>query len=279
MTAPYSTLAEAAVAVLSESDPAEKCRIGRDVAEAWRSGAIGAVGNTTPPDRPARPAQPELLAPRDMPRRSSGPKGRIALLHALAHIELNAIDLAWDIITRFTHEDLPKGFYDDWVSVAAEEAEHFELLQGLLAALGAAYGDFPAHDGLWQAAEKTAHDLRARLAVVPLIHEARGLDTTPPTLARLRAQGETAEVIAVLETIYADEIKHVAAGTRWFRWIAERDGRDPADLFAEQIALNYKGGLKPPFNDEGRGQAGFPREWYVPLVRIEEKQADAAGRL
>lgn len=263
---PYATLAEAAVAVLTTAAPADKCRLTRATAEAWAAGGM-AVGACTPPDRPARPERPQLLPPREMPKRSTGPgKGRLGLLHALAHIELNAIDLAWDIVARFTDEDLPAAFYDDWVRVAVEEAAHFEMLERLLGGLDAAYGDLPAHDGLWQAAMDTAGDLRARLAVVPLTHEARGLDTTPATLDRLKAQGE-AEVVAALDVIYHDEIGHVAAGARWLRVLAERDGLDPAALFAERLGRHYKGGLKPPFNDEARALAGFPRDWYAPLAR------------
>lgn len=261
------TLAEAAVAVLLTPDPAEKCRRTRTYADAWRDGTLAEVGSSTPPDRPTRPQRPELRPPRDMPKRSTGPgKGRVGLLHALAHIEFNAIDLAWDIIARFTAEGLPRAFYDDWVQVAADEALHFEMLERQLNALDSRYGDLPAHDGLWQAAEKAAHDLRARLAIVPLTHEARGLDTTPNTLKRLKAQGET-DLVRALEVIYRDEITHVAAGARWLRHLAERDGTDPATLFRDQIRAHYKGGLKPPFNDEARALAGFPAEWYAPLAR------------
>ena len=151
-----------------------------------------------------------------MPRRRNfgSQAGRIALIHALAHIELNAIDLAWDIIARFHDNRLPRAFYDDWVGVAAEEAEHFALLADRLAALGAAYGDLPAHDGLWEAAAATAHDLLARLAIVPLVLEARGLDVTPEMILRLERADDTASA-AILGRIYQDEIGHVAVGMRW----------------------------------------------------------------
>ena len=178
------SLCQAAVAVLRTAEPAEKVKLSHAAAAGWRSGAIDDVGSAAPPARPARPPRPELRPPRDMPKRRAGGTGRVALLHALAHIELNAIDLAWDIVARFTGEALPRAFYDDWVKVADEEAKHFGLLAGRLMALGAAYGDLPAHDGLWQAAEATAHDLLARLAVVPLVLEARGLDVAPAMIAR-----------------------------------------------------------------------------------------------
>jgi uncharacterized ferritin-like protein (DUF455 family) len=208
-----ATLAAAAVAVLEAADPRLKARLTRETAEAWRRGEIAQVGTGAPPARPARPEQPPLKAPREVPRRriSAGPRGRIALLHALAHIELNAIDLAWDLIARFAGPELPRGFADDWVKVAEEEARHFGLLSRRLRELGARYGDLPAHDGLWQAAEATAHDLLARLAVVPLVLEARGLDVTPAMIAKLEAAGDGASA-GILETIYRDEIGHVAIG-------------------------------------------------------------------
>lgn len=261
------TLAEAAVAVLTAPEPAEKCRLSRLHAEAWASGAITEVGTCRPPDRPARPEKPLLLPPRAMPKRSTGPRGRIALLHALAHIELNAVDLAWDIVARFTDHALPRAFYDDWVRVARDEAQHFDLLEQALRARGAAYGDLPAHDGLWQAAEQTADSLEARLAIVPLTHEARGLDTTPGSLERLRGNGDSRDIVAALEVIYRDEITHVSAGVRWFTWLAERKGCAPDRLYHTLIRARYKGSLKPPFNDDARAAAGMPRVWYEPLGR------------
>lgn len=262
-----STLAAAAVLVLSTASPAEKCALTKAIAEAWRGEQITEIGTCPPPDRPARPSEPVLLLPKEMPKRSTGPgKGRPALIHALCHIELNAIDLAWDIIARFTDQDLPKEFYDDWVQVALDEAIHFEMLEEMLQALGERYGSFPAHDGLWQAAEQTAHSLAARLSIVPCTHEARGLDTTPATLARLLAQGENAMAEA-LRVIYRDEITHVAAGVRWLTLVAQRHNQAPAAVFAAELALHYKGGLKPPFNAEARAQAGMTPEWYEPLVR------------
>lgn len=267
------TLAAAAVLVLTTADPGEKGHLTRRIAAAWTSGEIGEVGAALPPDRPARPDHPQLLPPREMPKRSTGPgKGRAGLLHALAHIELNAVDLAWDIIARFTDQGLPRAFYDDWVQVAVEEAEHFDLLEATLRRYDSFYGAMPAHDGLWQAAEKTAHDLAARLAVVPMTLEARGLDTTPPTVDRLRAQGEDV-VVAALEVIYADEIKHVAAGVRWMRHVAAERGCDPATLYAAMLSAHFPGGLKAPFNEPARDQAGFPAAWYTPLVKAAQEGA------
>lgn len=237
------------------------------VADAWRSGGILEVGQASPPDRPARPSRPELLRPGDMPRRriGKGAKGRVALLHAIAHIELNAIDLAWDLIARAAPQDLPRAFFDDWVGVADEEAKHFSLVAARLAALDAAYGDLPAHDGLWEAAEETAGYLLARLAVVPLVLEARGLDVTPAMIEKLNAAGD-ADSVAVLKVIYEEEIGHVAAGQRWFDFLATRQNLEPQSAWQNLVRHHFKGHLKPPFNHEGRGAAGFPEDYYLPLA-------------
>ena len=177
---PPASLTSGAVAILATAESAAKVSASRRLAEIWGAEELE-VGDSVPPPRPARPSQPQLRAPKEMPKRRAfgSLAGRIALLHALAHIELNAIDLAWDIIARFSHEPLPRRFFDDWVGVAAEEGIHFELLVQRLADFGARYGDLPAHGGLWESAAATADDLLARLAVVPLVLEARGLDVTP----------------------------------------------------------------------------------------------------
>lgn len=255
------TLADLACEILNEPDPERKVTLSRTARGAWSG-----LGRARPPDRPARPARPPLLPPREMPKRSfGGPAGRAAMFHALAHIELNAVDLAWDIIARFAGDDLPEAFYADWLTVAEEEAGHFALLRRHLNAMGADYGDHPAHDGLWQAAEKTAYDLLARLAIVPLVLEARGLDTTPNALTRLDAQGDAAAV-AVLQVIYRDEIRHVSIGTRWFRHVARTRGLDARDAFHACIRRDFRGGLKAPFNHEARAEADFPKDWYEPLA-------------
>jgi uncharacterized ferritin-like protein (DUF455 family) len=199
-------------------------------------------------------------------RRAFGSQaGRIALLHALAHIELNAIDLGWDIVARFSDADLPRAFFDDWVGVAAEEACHFELLANRLGDLGARYGDLPAHDGLWEAAAATADDLLARLAVVPLVLEARGLDVTPEMIARLERVGDTPSA-AILRRIYRDEIGHVAIGFRWFERLCRGRGLVPEEVFQNRVRRSFKGDLKPPFNREARSAAGFPPHYYEPLT-------------
>ncbi len=261
------TLSQAAVAVLNTPDPAAKAEAARSTAEAWRQGTIDRIGSAVPPLRPARPASPALRPPREVPRRriNSGSPGRVALLHALAHIELNAIDLAFDIVARFTGEDLPRDFFDDWVAVGGDEARHYRMLAGRLGELGACYGDLPAHDGLWQAAMETADDLLARLAVVPLVLEARGLDVTPPMIDRLRGAGDDRSA-DILQTIHDEEIGHVAAGMRWFRFVCEKRGRDAARTYGALVRNHFKGRIKPPFNTASREAAGLPASFYEPLA-------------
>jgi uncharacterized ferritin-like protein (DUF455 family) len=258
-----TTLNEAACAVLNAAEPTEKITLSHRLAAAWRAGVISDIGSAQPPDRPARPARPELKDPRDMPRRRGAGSlaNRIALLHAVAHIELNAIDLAWDLVARFGSAELPRDFYDDWVVVADQEAAHHALVAERLAALGAAYGDLPAHDGLWQAAQATAHDLLARLAIVPLVLEARGLDVTPDMIEKLKRQSDDVSV-AVLEVIYREEIGHVAAGQRWFQWECARRGADPVEAYRDLVRRYHGGALKPPFNRAARDQAGFAPAFY-----------------
>jgi uncharacterized ferritin-like protein (DUF455 family) len=265
------------VAILAIADPTAKAAASQELATAWSAGAM-VPGQAVPPPRPARPERPLLRPPKEMAkRRAFGSRaGQIALLHALAHIELNAIDLAWDLVARFAGEGLPCDFFDDWVGVAAEEACHFELLAGRLAELGACYGDLPAHDGLWEAAAATANDLLARLAVVPLVLEARGLDVTPEMAARLERVGD-AESARILCRIYRDEIGHVATGVRWFDCLCLARGLDPEAVFHERVRHFFKGELKPPFNHEARAAAGFPRDYYEPLTTAAPTRASARG--
>ena len=261
------SLASAARGALVAADPHEKAARTHDLSRRWREMEGADIGTARPPDRPGRPARPELRPPRDMPRRGRAgtPAGHIALLHAIAHIELNAVDLACDILCRFTREALPRAFYDDWVRVADEEATHFVLLSGRLGALSAAYGDLPAHDGLWQAARDTAHDLLARLAIVPLVLEARGLDVTPAMIDNLERIGD-AESVAVLEIILRDEIGHVAAGRRWFEHVCNDRGLVPVAAFHALVGTYFKGALRPPFNREARDLAGLTEAFYQPLA-------------
>lgn len=264
---PPRTLSHVIGDILCCADAAEKSSRTGEAAADWRAGIISEVGGALPPDRPARPARPELLPPRQMPRRGKAntTNGLIALLHALAHIELNAIDLACDVLVRFPDEDLPRAFYDDWIKVADEEALHFRLLCGRLAELDCAYGDLPAHDGLWEAASETAHDLLARLAVVPLVLEARGLDVTPAMIKNREKAGDTATV-KILNRIYEDEITHVAIGRKWFDFLCARAGKEPAKTWQSLVRRYYHGLLKPPFNHAARQAAGFSQRDYEELV-------------
>jgi uncharacterized ferritin-like protein (DUF455 family) len=260
------TLAGEAAAILATADPAAKAAASRALAAAWRTGKM-VLGRAVPPPHPARPSRPVLRPPREMPkRRAFGSRaGRIALIHALAHIELNAVDLGWDLVVRFSAANLPRAFFDDWVRVAGEEARHFELLADRLADFGARYGDLPAHDGLWEAAAATAGDLLARLAVVPLVLEARGLDVTPEMAARLERAGDT-RTAEILSHIYRDEIGHVAVGLRWFEHLCRERGFVPETVFHERVRRYFNGELKPPFNHEARAAAGFPACYYEPLA-------------
>ncbi|AOZ69969.1 hypothetical protein LPB142_12075 [Rhodobacter xanthinilyticus] len=264
------SLAAAAVDVLTTADAMEKTGKSRAYARAWVAGrAAGApmpVGQAAPPLRPARPARPELLDPREVPRRRPGSEaGRIALLHAIAHIELNAVDLHWDIIARFTDVPMPLGFYDDWVKAADEEAKHFRLVSAGLASMGSHYGALAAHAGMWRAAEDTAEDLLGRLTVVPMVLEARGLDVTPGMIEIFR-KSKQPEIVAALEVIYAEEVGHVAYGSKWFNFLCGRHDRDPKESFHALVRRYFFGALKPPFNEEKRAEAGLPPDFYWPLV-------------
>ncbi len=264
------SLADMAVAVLTTADGREKTILSHRCAALWRdaraAGAPLPVGRATPPDHPARPDRPALLAPRDVPRRGPGtPAGRIALLHAVAHIELNAVDLHWDIIARFTDTPMPLGFYDDWVQAADEESKHFNLLCDWLDNAGSHYGALPAHAGMWRAADSTASDLLGRLAVVPMVLEARGLDVTPGMIAVFQKAGD-AGAVAALETIYGEEVHHVAYGSKWFNFLCGRLDHDPKEEFHRLVRKYFHGNLKPPFNAEKRAEAGLPPDFYWPLT-------------
>ncbi|NIJ35385.1 uncharacterized ferritin-like protein (DUF455 family) [Sphingopyxis panaciterrae] len=261
-----TTLGEAARAVLLTPDPHDKRRAARALARAWRQGRLDHRCDVAMPDQPAWPAAPQLLPPNQMPSRRKGgsERGRIALIHALAHIEFVAIDLAVDLIGRFGGE-FPRRFVDDWVAVAADEAMHFALLDRRLRALGSYYGALPAHAGLWEAAQATADDALARLAIVPMVLEARGLDVTPATIDRFRGAGD--EVSArILARIYSDEIRHVSAGTVWFGWMCDERGFNVVETWQSLVKSRFRGSLKPPFNDSARHDAGLTQEFYAVIA-------------
>lgn len=217
------------------------------------------------------PERPVLADPRTMPpRQLNGPENHAALIHALAHIEFNAINLALDAVQRFP--GLPADYYGDWLRVAVEEAYHFRLLRDHLRGLGRDYGDFSAHAGLWELARKTAHDPLARMALVPRLMEARGLDVTPDIQRKLTGYGDRAGA-AILDIILRDEVGHVAAGDRWFRWLCQERGLEAEITYLELLAQPGLPRPRRPFNEAARLAAGFTREELDQLdVRVPEKR-------
>jgi uncharacterized ferritin-like protein (DUF455 family) len=239
-------------AAWSEPDPDAKCIATARLAE---SPACDPALRWPPVTDVGRPARPRLVHPAEVPRRGLGrPEGRIALLHAVAHIEFNAINLALDAVWRF--DGMPQAFYLDWARVALEESQHFCLLRDELIRRGAAYGDRDAHDGLWDMAVRTAHDPLARMALVPRLLEARGLDVTPALQKRLAQAGDQAAV-AILQRILDDEVGHVAIGNRWYRHLCQASGLDPVAAWAGIAERHGASAPKPPFNVAARIAAGF----------------------
>jgi len=270
------SLFAAAAECLAAADPDGKTELTRRHAAAFARGELCIPAAAPPPDpirMPGRPPRPKLVHPRELPRRGLGSdEGRAAFLHAIAHIELNAIDLAWDAVYRF--RGLPVEFYRDWVQVADDEARHFVLLRDRLRGFGHDYGDFDAHNGLWEMTEKTAHDGLARMALVPRVLEARGLDVTPGMIERLRSLGDT-RTVEILETILREEVAHVAAGSRWYRWYCERAGVEPRARFRELLQEYASGYLRGPFNIQARLLAGFDEDELASLQAVEVAQARA----
>ena len=264
-----------ALRALRIRDPRRKCECVGRLLEVWRAGGLGVDPRDPSPVRieiPGRPDRPQLVRPQDLPRRGLHTlHGRQALLHAVTHIEFNAINLALDAVYRF--RALPEEYISDWLQVAAEEARHFLLLEGRLAQLGSGYGDFPAHNGLWEMAIKTDSDPMERMALVPRVLEARGLDVTPGMIQRLEAAGDE-DSVAVLRVIQREEVSHVAIGTRWFHHLAAHRGLDPEATFLDLLARHMPGRVRPPFAVEARLAAGFSRSEMVAL----EAQSELAGR-
>lgn len=263
-------LKHAAIHVLCSGEPANKVRAANTMFAKWRKGEFDYAFNReiTPPETPNRPEKPKLVAPKNVKRRRLGSaQGRTALLHAIAHIEFNAIDLAADMVARFAWDEriaAPERaqFIDDWVTVCADEARHFELIKTRLQDYDADYGDLDAHNGLWEAAISTNKDLAARLAIAPMVLEARGLDVTPSMIEKLTAVGDIKSA-EILKIIYQEEIPHVQAGVRWFSYICERENRDGKTYFTNLLAKHYSGVLKPPFNEKARTLAGIPAKFYL----------------
>jgi uncharacterized ferritin-like protein (DUF455 family) len=256
---------------LQQPEPEQKCRLTAATVDALRAGKFrvgSGVDDLEVPLEPGRPARPALVPPRDLPRRRLNcESGRAALLHALAHIEFNAINLAWDAVLRFG--DMPDRFYHDWAEVAGEEAYHFQLLRRRLGSLGHDYGDFSAHGGLWEMAVATRHDVMHRMALVPRVLEARGLDVTPGMMERLRAAGD-AESADILEVILRDEIGHVDIGTRWFRYLCAQRKLDPHSTFTALVGSYLKGSVRGPFNRTARESAGFTSHELEALAAMDQ---------
>ena len=266
-------LHEAARRCVEEGDPARKLALTREMAAAFARGELTPDDQAAPPrpiGAPGRPERPRLVPARDLPQRGMGKEeGRAAFLHAVAHIEFNAVNLAWDAVYRF--RDMPLAYYADWVAVADDEARHFALLGERLAAVGHAYGDFEAHNGLWEMAEKTADSCLRRMALVPRVLEARGLDVTPGMIVRLRQAGDAASA-DVLALILREEVAHVAAGTRWFHWCCEREGLAPGREFIRLVREIARGSLRGPFNRPARAAAGFDDYEMAELESMEPQK-------
>jgi uncharacterized ferritin-like protein (DUF455 family) len=250
------TARQRALEVLCEPDPARKAADARALFASLRDADIDpAAALAAPADLPGRPARPRLVPPKDVPARSPfTTEGRAALLHAITHIEFNAINLALDAAWRFA--GMPTAYYRDWLQVASEEALHFTLLREHLRSIGFDYGDFDAHDGLWLMTERTASDVVARMALVPRTLEARGLDATPPLQAKLARCGDT-RAVEILGVILRDEVGHVAIGNRWYRWLCDRDGLDPVAHYRVLTRRHDAPRLRAPFNAAARRAAGF----------------------
>ncbi len=263
---------------LAEPDPWIKCRQVTELFAQAKANPATLLANTKPDwssdDLPCgRPDAPELIHPSQLPKRGLGSvEGRVALIHAIAHIEFNAINLGLDAACRFpnmpdqTHASDPGHFYLDWLSVAADEARHFTMLSGRLEALGARYGDLPAHNGLWEMAIKTEHDVLVRMALVPRVLEARGLDVTPGMISKLKQVGDD-ETVGLLEIILEEEEAHVTIGTRWFRYCCQLQGLEPDSTFDELLHTYFSPPPKGPYNEPARRRAGFSE---VELARLRK---------
>lgn len=264
--APPPLLSHALAAALATADPFAKVKATRRLVRAWRKGALAWDFSQAMPEKPAWPDCLQLLPPSQMPKRGKGgsERNRLALWHALAHIEFVAIDLALDMAGRFGAE-MGERFVDDFLGVAADEAMHFALIARKLHQLGSFYGALPVHAGLWESAENTRHDVGARLAVVPMVLEARGLDITPATRDRVAALGDDAGA-RILDRILTDEIRHVKVGTDHFSAWCEKHAENPESAWKRLVQKHFRGAVKPPFNDSARLAAGLPRSFYMAVV-------------
>lgn len=263
-----ASVAGAIRAALLECNARAKVMAARKVARDWRLGRLSFSFDVEMPDVPGRPQAPELLPPNRMPKRGKGgsERGRIALWHSLAHIEFVAIDLALDMAGRFG-SGMGQEFVSDFLEVAADEAMHFAVIERHLNTFGSHYGALPAHNGLWSAAYETRHDVAARLAVVPMLLEARGLDVTPPTMDRVRAAGDLRGA-SILQRILDDEIRHVRFGANHFGAVAAKRGMAVETLWKSLVSVHFRGVVKPPFNDSARAAAGLSRQVYGGVATV-----------
>ena len=263
-----NNLFEQALNCIETTDPVEKAAVTRALQNRWRAGELEALSgrDAVAIPVPGRPEKPRLVDPRKVPKRGfKSRQGLLRLAHAITHIEFNAINLALDAVYRF--RDMPGDFYHDWLRVAAEESSHFLMLQAYLESYGAGYGDFDAHNGLWEMAVKTDHDVMVRMALVPRVLEARGLDVTPGMIAKLKVAGEQA-LVDILEIIHEEEIGHVRIGTRWFNHVCDRRGLVPRDTFTRLLDEYMKGVIQGPFDEASRLQAGFTEDELQHLTAI-----------
>lgn len=255
--------------VLHASSPEDKVKSAHELSKLWRDNAlkIESKPQHVPPENPGKPSSPELVPPQQLKRRRLGSlHGRTALLHAIAHIEYNAINLAADMVARFVCDPRivsadKREFVSDWIDVCDDEARHFTMIQDRLHEMDSFYGAFPAHDGLWQAAHATQFDIAARIAIAPMVLEARGLDVTPNMIEKLEKALDTKSA-DILKIIYEEEISHVAKGVKWFFYICNREQRHKQQYFKKLVATHFRGQLKPPFNINARESAGFPLSFY-----------------
>lgn len=270
-----ATLCDWAVHILTTPNPENKIELTTHLFSIFTEREASAApmeigrGKVVAPDQPPR-EQMMTLEPGAMPRTGKGGtlRSRIAMLHALANIELWAIDLAIDICVRFstfhtekTSQELPRAFFHDWLKVANDEAKHFSLLRARLEEMGSSFGALPVHHSLWLSAMDTAHDLRSRISIIALVHEARGLDVNPMTIQKFRTSGDS-ESVAALEVIHNDEITHVTTGHRWLTWICDQENTDPVQVFRANVQKHFRGPIRGPFNEEARLQAGMDRRYY-----------------
>ncbi|HES75845.1 MAG TPA: ferritin-like domain-containing protein [bacterium] len=266
-----NTIHQAAYVCLMEAHPSQKAACVRRVQQAFATGALPLqdADDIQPVPDPGRPPRPVLVDRRHLATRGLGSlEGRLALAHALAHIEFNAINIGLDAVYRF--RDMPREFYADWLQVAFEEAEHFELLRAYLNEHGKDYGDYPAHDDLWEMVRRTDDDVLLRMALVPRVLEARGLDVTPGLQRRLRAVGEN-RLVEILDVIYREEMGHVRIGTHWFRHLCAERGLDARGTFRELLNQYMSGRIRGPYDELGRMHAGFTEEEMDDLRAMEKE--------